>query len=224
MSLIRKFALIFGLFSAALAPLGHADSAAPVAGKDYQLVSPALNTDSGKKIEVTEFFWYGCPHCFHLEPELNAWLKKLPKDVALRRIPAVLNQSWAPLAKAYYTLEVLGKLDKHDDLFNAIHMQGMNLNDPNALFDWAAQNGINRKTFIDAYNSFDVQSKVVRANQLTRESKIGGVPAFLVDGKYSTSVLMAGSEDALFKTLDSLIEKIRKERVKPTKHSAAKKH
>ncbi|GBL46653.1 periplasmic thiol:disulfide interchange protein DsbA [Sulfuriferula multivorans] len=225
MSLMRKFLLMITLLGMGAFPLAHADSAHPVEGKDYQVVSPELNTDSGKKIEVAEFFWYRCPHCFHLEPALNAWIKKLPKDVAIRRIPAVLNESWLPLAKTYYTLELLGKIPAlHDDVFNAIHVEGIDLNNPDILFNWAAKQGINRKTFVDTYNSFDVQSKAMRANQLTRDSKINGVPAFIVAGKYSTSVSMTGSEDALFKTLDSLIAKARKEQSKQARHAPAKKH
>ena len=96
---------------------------------------------------MAEFFWYRCPHCFHLEPALNAWIKKLPKDVAIRRIPAVLNESWLPLAKAYYTLDLLGKIPAlHDDVFNAIHVDGIDLNNPDILFNWAEKQGINRKT------------------------------------------------------------------------------
>lgn len=225
MSLMRKFLLMLTLLGISAIPLAHADAAHPVEGKDYQVISPELNTDSGNKIEVAEFFWYRCPHCFHLEPALNAWIKKQPKDVAIRRIPAVLNESWLPLAKAYYTLDLLGKIPAlHDDVFNAIHVQNIDLNNPEILFNWAEKQGINRKTFVDTYNSFDVQSKAMRANQLTRDSKINGVPAFVVDGKYSTSVSMTGSEDALFKTLDSLIAKVRKAQSKQSRHATAKKH
>jgi len=225
MSLMRKFLLMMTLLGMGVFPLAHADSAHPVEGKDYQVISPELNTDSGNKIEVAEFFWYRCPHCFHLEPALNAWIKKLPKDVAIRRIPAVLNESWLPLSKAYYTLDLLGKIPAlHDDVFNAIHVDGIDLNNPDILFNWADKQGINRKTFAATYNSFDVQSKAMRANQLTRDSKINGVPAFVVAGKYSTSESMTGSEDALFKTLDSLIAKARKEQPKQARHVPVKKH
>lgn len=183
-----------------------------IAGKDYQILSPEMGTDSGKKIEVAEFFWYRCPHCYQLEPGLNAWLKKLPKDVNMRRIPAVLNESWAQLAKVYYTMEALGVADKyHDALFDAIHLDGLDVSKDSVLFDWAAKVGMNRQAFISAYQSFGVQSKVLRANQLTRESKITGVPSFVVDGKYLTSESMTGGEEALFKTLDELIAKARKE-------------
>lgn len=211
MYLMRKIVFILALMSFGL-PVAQAAQSTLAAGTNFQVINPRMSTDSGDKIEVAEFFWYRCPHCFQLEPALNAWIKKLPKDVSIRRIPAVLNETWLPLAKAYYTLELLGKTQLHDKVFDAIHVQGIDLNHPDTLFNWAEKNGINRKKFADTFHSFDIQTKVMRASQLTRDSRINGVPAFVVDGKYSTSVSMAGGEQALFKTLDGLIEKARKER------------
>lgn len=208
---MRNIVMACSMLLAALLPVSAAH-ATITEGFDYQVLAPELGTDSGNKIEVAEFFWYRCPHCYHLEPGLNAWLKKLPKDVAMRRIPAVLNDSWAQLAKVYYTMEALGVVNKyHDALFNAIHVDGLDVSKDAVLFDWAAKVGMNRKAFIAAYQSFGVQSKVLRANQLTIDSKISGVPSFVVDGKYVTSESMTGSEAALFKTLDELIVKARKE-------------
>lgn len=214
---MRKVILACSVMVATLLPMTAAHAAA-TEGFEYQVLSPELGTDSGKKIEVAEFFWYRCPHCYHLEPGLNAWLKKLPKDVVIRRIPAVLNESWAQMAKAYYTMEALGVVEKyHDALFTAIHAQGLDLTKDAALFDWAAKVGMDRQAFIAAYQSFGVQSKVLRANQLTRDSKITGVPSFVVDGEYVTSESMTGTEAGLFKTLDELIAKVRKDR-KDHKH------
>lgn len=208
---MRNVVMACSMLLVTLLPMTAAH-AALTEGFDYQILSPEMGTDSGKKIEVAEFFWYRCPHCYHLEPGLNAWLKKAPKDVAIRRIPAVLNDSWAQLAKAYYSMEALGVANKyHDALFNAIHVDGLDVSKDAVLFDWAAKVGMNRQAFIAAYQSFAVQSKVLRANQLTRDSKIAGVPSFIVDGKYVTSETMTGSEEALFKTLDALIIKARKE-------------
>ena len=208
---MRNVVMACSMLLVTLLPMTAAH-AALTEGFDYQILSPEMGTDSGKKIEVAEFFWYRCPHCYHLEPGLNAWLKKAPKDVAIRRIPAVLNDSWAQLAKAYYSMEALGVVNKyHDALFNAIHVDGLDVSKDAVLFDWATKVGMNRQAFIAAYQSFAVQSKVLRANQLTRDSKIAGVPSFIVDGKYVTSETMTGSEEALFKTLDALIIKARKE-------------
>lgn len=214
----RNLILFCSVFLLAFMPLSHADAAA-VLDKGYTVLSPEIGTDNPGKIEVAEFFWYRCPHCFNLEPGLNAWLKTAPRDVAMRRIPAVLNASWMPLAKAYYTMRALGVADKyHDDLFNAIHLDGLDTSQESNLFDWAAKMGMNRQAFIDAYQSFGVQSKVLRANQLTRDAKITGVPTFVVDGKYVTSEAMTGGEDALFATLNDLIAKARKDHQASAKH------
>ncbi len=206
----RRFLfLVAGLIMATLSSTGFAQ--APVLDKDYTVLKMPLETDSGSKIEVAEFFWYRCPHCFALEPGLNQWSKTLPKDAVLRRIPAVLRNDWAPQAKVWYAMEALGVANKyHDDFFNAIHLEGLDANSEAAVFAWAARMGMNQQDFGNAYNSFGVQSKVMRAAQLSRDAQINGVPSFVVDGQYVTSESMTGSEDALFKTLDALIVMARK--------------
>lgn len=176
-------------------------------GKDYVEV-PAQPTSAKRgQVEVLEFFWYRCPHCFHLEPELKAWLKKLPKNVVFKRIPGVLNDSWLPLTRAYYALEAVGLLDQlHDDVFHAIHVEGLDLNPPGAFLDWAARKGADRRKLADAYNSFSVETKAMRAQQITRAFRLNGVPAFVVNGKYSTSGYLTGSNARTFKVIDELIE------------------
>jgi thiol:disulfide interchange protein DsbA len=182
------------------------------AGKDYAVLSPKQPTSVKKgQVEVLEFFWYRCPHCFDLEPELNAWAKKLPKNVVLKRVPAILNDSWAALARAYYALEAVGMSDKlHGDVFNAFHAQGMNLTPPETFFDWAVTKGVDRKKLASAYNSFAVDTKVMRAQQLTRDYKLTGVPAVAINGKFTTSAYMTGGHPELFKTMDALIAQERK--------------
>lgn len=202
-----KFCVI-GLFSAP-----WLTARAMQLGHDYTQLDTPINTDSGKKIEVTEFFWYGCPHCFALEPGLNAWLKTLPKDVAFRRIPAILNNTWAVSAKVWYTLQAMGVADQyHDDFFNAVHLDGLNLQSEISIFNWAKKMGMNQQRFADMFNSFGVQSEVARAAQLTKEAQIAGVPAFVVDGRYVTSEGLTGGEDSLFHTLDDLIAMVRHKR------------
>lgn len=187
--------------------------AGPQQGKEFALVNPPQAVETGKKIEVLEIFWYGCPHCFDLEPMLAAWVKKLPNDVSFRRMPAIFRDNWAPMAKAYYTLEAIGQAEKlHAELFNAIHVHGLDPTNDSTLFDWAAKQGIDRKKFTDTYQSFSIQSKVLRAKQLTHEYGINGVPALIVDGKYMTASSMAGGHQGLFTTVDYLIAKARKER------------
>jgi len=178
------------------------------AGIDYAVLSPAQRTDvKPNQVEVLEFFWYRCPHCFNLEPELEAWAKKLPKNVVFKRVPGVLGDSWLPLARAYYALEALGLVDKlHGEAFTAIHRQGMDLNNPEVFFDWAVTKGVDRKKLAAAYNSFGVNSKAMRAKQMTQAYKLTGVPAFAVDGKYTTSAYMTGSHARLFEVLDEVID------------------
>ena len=210
MKLSRLFAVT--LLFAGLSLQSFFTYAEPQPGKEFALVNPPQPVETGKKIEVLEIFWYGCPHCFDLEPLLNTWVKKLPGDVTFRRMPAVFRDNWIPMAKAYYTLEALGALEKsHANLFNAIHVQGLDPSNDNTLFDWAAKQGIDRKKFTDTYQSFSIQSKVMRAKQLTREYGINGVPALIVDGKYMTASSMTGGHEGLFTTVDYLIAKARKE-------------
>lgn len=177
-------------------------------GVDYLTLSSPRPTEVQGKVEVLEFFWYACPHCYRLEPELNVWAKKLPKDVVLRRMPAMLNADWEPLTRAYYALEALGLTDKlHAKVFEAIHVDGINLNKPEKFFDWAAKQGVDRAKIAQAYNSFSVNSKIMRSRQVVQDYKLTGVPAFAVNGKYVTSAYMTGSNPALFETLDHLIKK-----------------
>lgn len=178
---------------------------------DYQEVIPAHLTNVGKnQIEVIEFFWYGCPHCFQLEPDLNTWAKKLPRNVVLTRIPAVLNEDWALLTRAHYAMKAAGVLDKlHDPLFEAIHVNGMRFDTPSSFLDWAATKGVDRRKLAEAMDSFMVNSEVMRAKQLTREYKLQGVPAIAVNGKYLTSASMTRGQDKLFKAVDELIAKER---------------
>jgi protein dithiol oxidoreductase (disulfide-forming) len=210
----RRRLLILGVGAVTLG-VGGRVVAAIVAGKDYLPLSQPLPVDSGEKVEVTEFFWYGCPHCFDLEPLLNKWVKNAPKDVEFKRVPAIFRESWVPGAKIFYALESLGQLQRlHGEVFDAIHVGHVNLNDESVLFDWAASKGIDRKKFAEAYNSFNVQTKVKRAEQLTRQSKISGVPAIIVDGKYMTSGGLTGSHESMFVAMDELIQKARGEHKK----------
>lgn len=200
-----------GLLLALCLAMSYTPAQAAEAGVDYLELGSARPTETKGKVEVLEFFWYGCPHCYRLEPELNAWAKKLPKDVVLRRIPATLNANWEPLTRAYYALEAVGLTTKlHAKVFDAIHADGLNLNKPEALFDWAAKQGADRAKLAQAYDSFSVNTKVMHSRQVAQEYKLTGVPAFAVNGRYVTSAYMTGSNPALFETLDSLIQGERK--------------
>ena len=186
------------------------------AGKDYVPVQPPQPTDSGGKIEVLEFFWYGCPHCNNLQPSLQAWLKRKPADVELKHIPAVFQDSWVPLTRAYYTIEAMGLVDKlHQEMFATLHRQRVQLRDANAIFDWAANKGVDRKKFADTYNSFGVNGRTQRSIKLTRKYDIPGTPALVIDGKYLTAPSMTLKDrvvdyDRFFQVVDALIAEARK--------------
>lgn len=184
--------------------------AEPVAGKDYKLIEPAQATRSGNKIEVLEFFFYGCSHCFYLHPELTAWERKMPKDVELVLVPTVFNPNWEPMAYTYYALEALGQQhDLHNDLYEAWNVKNINLSDESKISAFLAKHGVDSKKFSDAYRSFSVQSKVTRSKQLTQAYGIRGTPTIIVDGKYLITGLQPA---AAIEVMSALIDKARKER------------
>lgn len=210
--------LILALFCAALGITPGA-WAQFTAGKDYLILNPPQPTESGSKVEMIEFFWYGCPHCNALQPALIEWLKHKPADVEFRRVPAVLGQSWIPLTQTFYTLEALGLTENlHHEVFAAIHKDKIKLQDPNTLFDWVAKRGVDRKKFMDTYNSFGVRSRVQRAIDMSRNYDIPGTPAIVIDGRYITAPhLGLGRGDTLsygryFQIVDYVIDLARKSR------------
>ena len=182
-------------------------------GKQYTLISPSQPTETGKNIEVLEFFSYACPHCHELEPLLNPWTKKLPADVTFRRLPAVFNDTYMIYAKIFYAIEAMGLLDKlHTPLFDAVHVQHLNLSIEKTMQEWVTKQGVDGKKFADTYASFAVSSKAQRAKQLTRAYAISGVPSIAVEGKYLSSASQVGGNEQLLPTLDELIKKARQER------------
>jgi thiol:disulfide interchange protein DsbA len=165
---------------------GWAASAAPVQGTDYSLISPAQAQITSDKVEVIEFFSYGCPHCFHLQPLLNDWKSQMPANAVLIKVPVSFGRrEWGQLVRAYYTLEATGDLHRLDDaLFNAIHKEGKQLIDVDSLATWAAANGVDANKFRTQFNSQEVTQKAMLAEQLSRDYKINGVPTITVAGKY----------------------------------------
>lgn len=183
-------------------------ASAAEAGKDYAVLSPAQQTENRGKIEVIEFFAYTCPHCFELEPDLNAWARKLPKNVVLKRQPVIFNESWEPMARAFFALDAMGALGRlHAEMFNAIHIEDKNLTHPEDFFDWGAKKGLDRARLKAAYESFATGTKVARAKQLQRVYKVNGVPALAVNGKYLTSSSMTGSNARTLAVAGELIAK-----------------
>ncbi len=201
------------LLSCLLAVTGGTFAAAPILNKDYRLVSPSQPTETGNKIEVIEFFYYGCSHCYDLEPYLEKWMSSAPKDVAFRRIPAVFRDDWVPLTKTFYTLEALGEINRlQSAVFEAIHVKQINLNNEQTLLDWMEQHGVDRKKFADAYNSFSINNRADFAKKLTRAYGVEGTPTLVVDGKYLTGPGMTGSHESALQVVNELINKARQER------------
>ncbi|MBE0613546.1 MAG: thiol:disulfide interchange protein DsbA/DsbL [Burkholderiales bacterium] len=186
--------------------------AQPKAGVQYRELATAQPTDSPGKIEAVEFFWYGCPHCYNFEPVITPWVKKLPKDVHFRRIPAMFNEEYALGARAFYALEAIGVEERlHKALFDAIHTGSrLRVSNEAALTEWLEKQGVDTKKFAAAYRSFSVEGKLKRAAQLTQAYKIEGVPSMAVNGKYVVVTDNVTSFENLLEITDFLIEKSRK--------------
>jgi thiol:disulfide interchange protein DsbA len=186
----------------ALAPLAvRAQRDAP-----YVELNPPRQVESANKIEVLEFFWYGCIHCYNLEPKIETWLKQLPQDVEFRRVPAVFNERWAHDAAIFYAFDAMGLLDRlHRPFFDAIHRDRLRSDNWQALSAWLQQQGVEPKKFEATVKSFAVQSKTKRAIRLTTDYKIDGTPAMAVHGRYT----VPSSEDML-DTVNQLVSVVRK--------------
>lgn len=177
-------------------------------GIEYRAIDPAVPTQTGDKIEVVELFWYGCPHCFRLEPLLNKWKKSKPANVEFIRVPAIFNKRWELHAKAFYTAEVLGILDKiHTPLFDEIHVKKKHLHSKADVKEFFVKHGVSAEDFDNTFDSFMVNIKVNRAKDLTKRYGIDGVPSLVVNGKYLADGPMASGHSNLMKILDFLIKK-----------------
>jgi thiol:disulfide interchange protein DsbA len=199
-------------FAFTVAASGAAAAAEPMEDVDYVLIAPQPGAGGGR-IEVIEFFYYGCDSCYRFEPVLAGWLKKLPPDVLFRRVPALRRMDWVPLTRSYFALEEAGALDRlHGEVYKAIHERGINLGDSSELPKWAEMNGLERASFEKFLNSESVSAKVQKARDTTVAYGIRATPSMVVDGRYLTSGGMLGSLDALLPVVDGLIDKARKER------------
>jgi thiol:disulfide interchange protein DsbA len=187
---------------------GESSAQTPLSDSNYTLLNAPLGISSGDKIEVAELFWYGCGHCFSLEPQVNAWKKDIPDNVAFVKVPAIFSKRWEFHGKAFYTMEALGVLEEANDaFFHRIHVEKKPVNDLDALVKFMADYGKTANDVTSAFNSFAIDTKLRNAKTITAKSTATGVPAFLVDGKYHTSVSLAGSTTNLFNVIDQLIVK-----------------
>jgi protein dithiol oxidoreductase (disulfide-forming) len=172
---------------------------------EYDLIAPQP-VATGERIEVIEFFWYGCPHCANLQVPLEGWLKRKPADVELRRIPAVFRDSWIPHARVYYTLEALGEVGRlHQAVYRAIHVEKDSLMNPDAISAWASRFGIEPARWLGVYNSPEIERKIQESKKHTLAYAIEGTPSLVVDGRYLTSSSKAESMPQVITILDGLI-------------------
>ncbi len=200
------------MFALGLAPLSaFAQQRQLVQGVDYTELKPGQPVDAQGKIEVLEFFWYGCSHCYTLEPLLEKWIARLPADVQFHRVPAVFNETWARDAAVFYTFEALGVLEKlHRPYYDAIHRDGLKTGNPAALAQWLEKNGVDTKKFDEALKSFGVQSKVRRATQQSMAYRIDGTPALAVHGRYTVSAEQGRTQAGMLAVAENLIGVARK--------------
>ena len=179
----------------------------------YTELNPPLQVEAAGKIEVLEFFWYGCIHCYNFEPVIESWLKKLPPDVQFRRVPAVFNERWAHDAAIFYTFEALGVFDKvHRAFYDAIHRERLRSDNPKALAEWLQKQGLDEKKFVETMKSFGVESKTNRAAIMTNAYKIDGTPAMAVHGRYTISAEQGRSFEGMLQTVSALVEQLRKKK------------
>lgn len=202
-TVIAAVLALTGLF---VAMAGHATDHTPRPDLGYEMVEPPQPTADPSKVEVLEFFWYGCPHCYHLEPDLNAWLKKKPANVEFIRQPAIFNERWGAHAKAFFTAEALGIVEKvHGDFYEAIQNQKRKLETEDELAAFFKEHGIAESDFRKAYKSFAVDTKMRQAATMAQRYGITGTPAIVINGKYRTSGSLAKSFPRMIEIMNELI-------------------
>jgi thiol:disulfide interchange protein DsbA len=174
-------------------------------GVHYKKLPQAVTTSSDK-VEVLEFFWYGCPHCYSFEPYVKSWKKTVSDNVKFARVPAIFRPDWEIQARTYYALNNMGLIETvHGKIFDEVHKNKKPLNTQKSMTAFLEKNGVDRKKFLEEYNSFGVDGLVRKAKKKQSEYKIQGVPGVVVNGKYLVSGSMAGSYDNMVKIIDYLI-------------------
>jgi len=206
----RRQFVVSALAACATAPAWSAPEALKE-GKDYLALKQRAPVESDKgKVEVVEFFWYSCPHCNAFEPELNAWLGKLPPTVDFKRVPVRFRADFEPQQRLYYSLDAMGQLPKlHGKVFHAIHVERNPLTTPQSIFEWVAKQGLDRAAFETTFNSFGVAGKAKRAAQLQEAYQVEGVPALGVAGRFYVDGGLAGSMSRALQVVDHLVKQIR---------------
>ncbi|MGB3277365.1 MAG: thiol:disulfide interchange protein DsbA/DsbL [Castellaniella sp.] len=191
--------LVLGLAALAMTPA----QAAP-----YSTLDPVQPSDTPGKIEVLEFFFYTCPHCNTIEPMIMKWQKTLPEGVVFKSVPVAFNASMRDMQKLYYTLDALDRLDLQPAVFKAIHEENKDLTQAKNIIDWAAAQGMDRQAFTDTFNSFGIQTKVSRADELTKSYHVEGTPTIAIGGRYLTSPAQTGTYQGAIDEADKLVKQL----------------
>jgi len=194
--------------------IGSPVSAQPIQPEvDYRVLSRTQPVPRGNRIEVIEFFFYPCPYCNELAPEVERWQKTLPPDVVFRRSPVVRHDSWVPLAKIYFALETLGEVARlHLAVYQSYHTDHLQINREPVVETWAANNSLDGAKFMASYRSAEVQLKVDLARKMTLDYEVQAMPSFVVDGRYITSTSMTSNVPQVLSVVDALIRFARKNR------------
>lgn len=212
-SFSKRFITVFALLS--LSGFVAAQGQKIEEGFDYRILPIAQPVETKGKVEVIEFFWYGCPHCYDFEPELSSWVKRQPKDVVFKRVPVAFRDDFMSHSQLFYALEAMGKGDAlNEKVMYAMHKENKRLLTEPEIADWVASQGIDRNTFLATYRSFAVISKARAAKQMAEAYRIDGVPTIVMQGKYVTSPSIAGTKAKAILVMDYLEEKIRKNKYK----------
>ncbi len=181
---------------------------------DYRLLPRPQPVESGDRIEVIDFFFYACPYCNELLPHLQRWQQSKSADVVFRHVPVVRHDSWAPLAKIFYTLEAMGELERlHAAVYRSYHVEDLNISQDKVIAEWAAKHGLDRDKFMAIYNSAETRQKVERARKMTMDYDIQGTPSIVVDGKFLTSTSMTAGVPLVIPVIDGLVRLARQQRI-----------
>jgi thiol:disulfide interchange protein DsbA len=207
-------ACVLGTVALGLAGPVLAQARRPEDGGDYISLEKRVGIEAPSgKVEVIEFFWYGCPHCNAFEPTLVSWIKRQPADVAVRRIPVGFRDEMVPHQRLFYALEAMDRLgDLHEKVFHAIHTERNPLNREAPILDWVGKQGVDAAKFREHYNSFGISSKARRATQIADAYNVQGVPAIGIHGRYYTDGPLTGSMDRALQVTDFLVAEVRKSR------------
>ncbi|MBT4348769.1 MAG: thiol:disulfide interchange protein DsbA/DsbL [Methylococcales bacterium] len=201
--MVKLFRAVLWLVLGLSAQLLWAESAVE---KGYENVAPVQPVELAGKVEVLEFFWYGCPHCFSFEPVLNEWVKKQSDKINFVRVPAVFSKRWGRHAKAYFTAQALGVSEQlHADFFNAIQIKKQRLETEDQLVEFFVAHGVNEQDFRNAYQSFLVDAKMRQAKSMGPRYGVTSVPTIIINGKYRSNASIAGGQAKMLGVMDQLV-------------------